>query len=33
MTYRKYDREFKKNAVNLVIDGGRSVPDVAQHSP
>jgi len=30
MTYRKYDKEFKKNAVNLVIDGGRSVPDVAK---
>lgn len=28
--YRKYDKEFKKNAVDLVIEGGRSVPDVAK---
>jgi len=30
MTYRKYDKDFKKNAVNLVIEGGRSVPEVAR---
>ncbi len=30
MTYRKYDKEFKQNAVILVIEGGRSVPDVAK---
>jgi len=29
MTYRKYDKEFKKNAVNLMIEEGRNVPDVA----
>jgi len=28
MSYRKYDKEFKENAVNLVIEDGRSVPDV-----
>lgn len=28
--YRKYDKEFKQNAVNLVIEGGRNVPDVAK---
>ena len=32
MSYRKYDKDFKKNAVNLVINGGRSVPDVAKSS-
>ena len=30
MSYRKYDREFKVNAVKLVIEGGRSVADVAR---
>jgi len=30
MTYRKYDKEFKQNAVRLVIEGGRKVPEVAK---
>lgn len=30
MSYRKYDKEFKENTVKLVIEGGRSVPDVAK---
>ncbi len=29
-TYRKYDREFKLEAVRLVTEGGRSVPEVAR---
>lgn len=27
---RKYDREFKLEAVRLVTDGGRAVPEVAR---
>jgi len=30
MSYRKYDSDFKENAVKLVIEGGRKVPDVAK---
>jgi transposase len=29
-TYRKYDREFKLEAVRLVTEGGKSVPEVAR---
>lgn len=29
-SYRRYDKEFKQNAVNLVLEGGRSVSDVAE---
>lgn len=28
--YRRYDRQFKEEAVLLVTEGGRSVSDVAQ---
>ena len=27
---KKYDRQFKIDAVSLVVNGGRSVPDVAR---
>ncbi len=27
---RKYDREFKEDAVRLIVDGGRSVREVAR---
>jgi len=27
---RKYDREFKEDAVRLILDGGRSVREVAR---
>ena len=30
MSYRTYDKEFKLNAVKLVIDGGRTVADVSR---
>lgn len=30
MSYMKYDKEFKLNAVKLVIDGGRTVADVSR---
>ena len=26
---RKYDREFKEDAIRLILDGGRTVRDVA----
>ena len=27
---RKYDREFKEDAIRLIVDGGRSVREVAR---
>ncbi len=30
-TYRKYDKEFKKNAVDLIINGGKTVAEVARN--
>jgi len=29
-SYRKYDREFKEEAVRLVLDGGRGVAEAAR---
>ena len=28
-TYRKYDKEFKQDAVKLVAEGGRSIASVS----